>query len=115
VPKIRIQTSIALIVLAVGVPLAAILGIHMYMSTTARPLHQDLQSVPSVTHVSPSQEWTDAVVQGRQVVLGELTGQNLPGLSVAVGVGGELAWAEGFGWADLENLVPVAPQMRFRN
>ncbi len=52
--------------------------------------------------------------QGRQIVLAGLTGQNLPGLSVAVGVGGELVWAEGFGWADLDNRVPVAPQMRFR-
>jgi CubicO group peptidase (beta-lactamase class C family) len=40
--------------------------------------------------------------------------QNLPGLSVAVGAGSEILWAEGFGWADLEKRVPVAPQMRFR-
>ncbi len=113
-PKIRIQTLLALIVLAVGVPLVAILGVHTYMSTTATPLHPDLQSVPSVTHVSPSREWTDAVEQGRQIVRAGLTGQNLPGLSVAVGLGDEVVWAEGFGWADLENLVPVAPQMRFR-
>jgi CubicO group peptidase (beta-lactamase class C family) len=33
---------------------------------------------------------------------------------VAVGVGGDIVWAEGFGWADLENRVPVAPEMRFR-
>lgn len=113
-PKLRIQTLLALIALAVGVPLAVILGVHMYMSTTARPLHPDLQSVPSATHVSPSREWTDAVEQGRQIVRAGLTEQNLPGLSVAVGVGGELEWAEGFGWADLDNRVPVAPHMRFR-
>ena len=35
-------------------------------------------------------------------------------MSVAVGVGGDIVWAEGFGWADLENRVPVAPEMRFR-
>lgn len=40
--------------------------------------------------------------------------QNLPGLSVAVGAGGEIVWAEGFGWPDLERRVPVAPGMRFR-
>jgi serine beta-lactamase-like protein LACTB len=33
---------------------------------------------------------------------------------VAVGVGGDVVWAEGFGWADLEKRVPVAPNMRFR-
>jgi CubicO group peptidase (beta-lactamase class C family) len=114
VSKNRIPTLLALIVLAVGVLLAVILGLHTYMSTTATPLHPDLESVPSVMQVSPSREWTDAVEQGRQIVRAGLTEQNLPGLSVAVGVGGGLVWAEGFGWADLENLVPVAPHMRFR-
>ena len=33
---------------------------------------------------------------------------------MAVGAGGEIVWAEGFGWADLENKVPVAPDTRFR-
>jgi CubicO group peptidase (beta-lactamase class C family) len=54
------------------------------------------------------------VEQGRQVVRAGLTEQNLPGLSVAVGVGGDIVWAEGFGWGDLDNRVPVAPHMRFR-
>jgi CubicO group peptidase (beta-lactamase class C family) len=40
--------------------------------------------------------------------------QNLPALSVAVGIDGDLVWAEGFGWADLENRVPVTPDVRFR-
>src|SRR4030095_15557276 len=43
-----------------------------------------------------------------------LTEHSLPGLSVAVGAGGEIVWAEGFGWADLENRVKVAPETRFR-
>jgi CubicO group peptidase (beta-lactamase class C family) len=40
--------------------------------------------------------------------------QNLPGLSVAVGTGDGIVWAEGFGWADLDNQVPVSPDTRFR-
>jgi CubicO group peptidase (beta-lactamase class C family) len=54
------------------------------------------------------------VEQGRQVVRAGLIEQNLPGLSVAVGAGGGIVWAEGFGWADLENRVRVAPGLRFR-
>jgi CubicO group peptidase (beta-lactamase class C family) len=54
------------------------------------------------------------VEQGRQIVRAGLTEQNLPGISVAVAVGGDIVWAEGFGWADLENRVPVAPETRFR-
>jgi CubicO group peptidase (beta-lactamase class C family) len=94
--------------------LAAVLGIFAYMSVTATPLHPDPQNVPSVAQSAPSRKWADAVERGRQVMRTALTEQNLPGISVAVGVGGEMVWAEGFGWADLENRVPVAPDTRFR-
>jgi CubicO group peptidase (beta-lactamase class C family) len=114
VSKNRTETWLTLIVLAVGLLLAAILGLWGYMSATATPLHPDPQDVPSVTHSAPLPEWADAVEQGRQIVRAGLTEQNLPGLSVAVGVGGDIVWAEGFGWADLDNRVPVAPDMRFR-
>jgi serine beta-lactamase-like protein LACTB, mitochondrial len=110
----RIETWLALVVAAVGVLLAAIMGLFAYMSLTATPLHPDPQSLPSVTHSAPSEPWADAVERGRQIMREGLTEQNLTGLSVAVGVGGEIVWAEGFGWADLEDRVPVAPDTRFR-
>jgi CubicO group peptidase (beta-lactamase class C family) len=114
VSKNRTETWLALIVLAVGLLLAAIPGLWVYMSATATPLHPNPQDVPSVTGGTPVRQWADAVEQGRQIVRAGLTEQNLPGLSVAVGVGGDIVWAEGFGWADLENRVPVAPDMKFR-
>jgi CubicO group peptidase (beta-lactamase class C family) len=33
----------------------------------------------------------------------------VPGLSVAVAVGGRVVWAEGLGWANVEDSVPVTP------
>ncbi len=33
---------------------------------------------------------------------------------MAVGVGGDIVWAEGFGWADVAARVPVTPDKRFR-
>jgi CubicO group peptidase (beta-lactamase class C family) len=33
---------------------------------------------------------------------------------VAVGVDGDIVWAEGFDWADLDKRTPVAPEMLFR-
>ena len=39
--------------------------------------------------------------------------QNLPGVSVAVGAGGTVVWAEGFGWRDVETRTPVTPATRF--
>ena len=80
----------------------------------ATPLHPNPADVPSVRHAAPSPQWAGAVEQARQLARAGLVEQNLPGLSVAVGVGGDIVWAEGFGWADLEKRVPVAPDMRFR-
>jgi CubicO group peptidase (beta-lactamase class C family) len=110
----RTQTWLALIVLAVGGLLAAVLGLYLYVSATAEPLHPNPQGVPSVAHLAPSREWAGAVEQGRQIDRATLIEQNLPGLSVAVGAGGEIVWAEGFGWADLESRAPVTPDTRFR-
>ena len=110
----RIPIWLALIVGAIGLPLAAILGLWAYKSITTPILHPDPQQVRSVTHSNPSRKWTNAVERGRQIMRAGLTRQNLPGLSVAVGVEGDIVWAEGFGWADFENQVPVAPDTGFR-
>ena len=112
--KNRIPIWLALIVLGVGALLASIVGLFAYMSLTATPLHPDAQAVPSVTHASVPQKWADAVKQGREIVRAGLTAQNLPGVSVAVGVGGKIVWAEGFGWADLDSKAPITPATRLR-
>ena len=110
----RKETWLTAIGLALGVLFAAGLGLYSFLNMAATPLHPNPQDVPSVTQATPSQEWVGAVEQGRQLARANLVEQNLPGLSVAVGVGGDIVWAEGFGWADLENRVPVAPGTRFR-
>jgi serine beta-lactamase-like protein LACTB, mitochondrial len=110
----RKQFWLALIVGAIGLPFAAVLGLWAYKSVTTPILHPDPQHVRSVTHSDPSGKWTDAVGRGRQTMRAGLTEQNLPGLSVAVGVDGAIVWAEGFGWADLEKHLPVAPDTGFR-
>jgi serine beta-lactamase-like protein LACTB, mitochondrial len=112
--KRRIETWLYVIVVAVGLLLAAISGLWVFMRATATPLHPNPQDAPSVTHSARLPKWADAVEQGRQIVRAGLGEQNLPGLSVAVGAGGEIVWAEGFGWADLENRVKVTPDTRFR-
>jgi serine beta-lactamase-like protein LACTB, mitochondrial len=111
--KSRTETWVALIVVAIGLLPVAIAGLWAYMSTTATTLHPNPTDVQSVTRSPPSPKWTGAVEQGRQIIRAGLTEQNVPGLSVAVGVGDDIVWAEGFGWADLEDRVPVAPETRF--
>jgi CubicO group peptidase (beta-lactamase class C family) len=109
----RIETWLGLIVVAFGLLLAAIGGIWVFMSATATPLHPNAQEVASLTDATPLPRWDRAVEQGRHIVRSGLSEQNLPGVSVAVGVGGDIVWAEGFGWANLEGHAPVGPETRF--
>ncbi|MCC7031451.1 MAG: beta-lactamase family protein [Acidobacteria bacterium] len=110
----RTETWLALIVLGAGLLIMAVLGVWGYMSATATPLHPEAAAVASVTFSSPAPQWAGAVEQGRHIARSSLAEQNLPGISVAVGVGGKIVWAEGFGWASLEKRTPVAPDTRFR-
>src|SRR4029079_3874521 len=105
-----------LLLLAVPPVLIAVfvVGLFVFMSATATPLHPDAKGVSAVTQWSPPARWAATVDQARQRAGAALVERTLPGLSVAVGAGGELVWAEGFGWADLEKKVPVAPNTRFR-
>jgi CubicO group peptidase (beta-lactamase class C family) len=90
------------------------MGLFVYNSAMATPLHPNPQDVTSIVSADPLRQWDDAVQQARQIVRATLSEQNLPGLSVAVAAGGDIVWAEGFGWADLEKREPVAPETRFR-
>jgi CubicO group peptidase (beta-lactamase class C family) len=112
--KIRLQTWLLLLVLGVGGVITAILGLFAFVMITAETWHPDPQKVPSDTQAAPPAKWADAVDQARQTVRANVAEQNLPGLSVAVGIGGDIVWAEGFGWADLDARLPPTPRMKFR-
>lgn len=111
--KNRTETWFTLVAVAVGLPIAVVAALVAF-ATSIKPLHPSPQGVASVMHSAPLPRWAGAVEQGQQLVRASLTEQNLPGVSVAVGVGGDIVWAEGFGWANLERRIPVDPRMRFR-
>jgi serine beta-lactamase-like protein LACTB len=108
------QKALTLIGVGVFVVFLAGVGIYTFVMTVSTRLHPDPKDVPSVALSAPSPKWAAAVDQARLSARAGLVNQNLPGLSVAVGIDGEIVWAEGFGWADMEKRVPVAPGMRFR-
>ncbi len=59
-------------------------------------------------------EYAQAVAQARTLAQQWLTERGWPGVSLAVGVNGEIVWSEGFGYADIENRVAVWPETKFR-
>jgi serine beta-lactamase-like protein LACTB, mitochondrial len=111
--RTRTETWLAVIVGAAGLVLMGMIGLWAYISLTSKPLHANPRDIPSVAQ-APVPQWAAAVQQGQAIVRAHLTDRNLPGLSVAVAAGGDLVWAEGFGWADLDRRTKVEPRTRFR-
>lgn len=108
------ETWLTLMVAGAGLVVLGVAGLWVYVSATAPTLHPNAQDVTSVASATPERRWAGAIEQARPIVRAALAEQNLPGLSVAVAAGGDIVWAEGFGWANLENQVPVSPETRFR-
>jgi serine beta-lactamase-like protein LACTB len=111
--KGRIPAWLIFVLASVGL-LLLIPGLWVYVSLTATPLYPKPENVPAVMQSAPLPKWAGAVDNAQQIVRASVAGQNLPGLSVAVGIDGDLVWAEGFGYADIKTSVPVTPNHRFR-
>ena len=56
----------------------------------------------------------ETVAEARRMVHQDYHEKGYPGIAIAVAVGGEMVWSEGFGHADLEHRVPVWPTTKFR-
>ena len=112
--KSRIPTWVSLILLGVGLLVVGIPGLFVYMRVTATKVHRDSQNIPSVMESPPLAKWAGAAEQSRQILRASMSENNLAGLSVAVGIDGEIVWAEGLGFADIESRFPVTPHHRFR-
>jgi serine beta-lactamase-like protein LACTB len=79
-----------------------------------KPVHENADAVPSTAAAEPSERYAGPVAESRRLARALAAGDDLPGLSVAVAVDGEIVWAEGFGWAEVESRTPVTPLTRFR-
>jgi hypothetical protein len=99
--------------LAVGLVVAALAASLTHGVVVTAPLFPLSQEVPSVVDPTPSPRYAAAVERARKVVRAAVLEQNLPGVSVAVGAGGTVVWAEGFGWRDIVTRARVTPDTRF--
>ena len=88
-PSRRGQTLLALVVLAIGGVIAAVLGLFAYIAATATPLHPDPQQVSSVARSEPSSEWAAAVARSRELIRAGIIEQNLPGSKAHVQTDGQ--------------------------
>jgi CubicO group peptidase (beta-lactamase class C family) len=105
----RAETVLALLFAAV---ITIVGGAALYFASTMT-VHPDPAAVPSTPGVH-AERYSTAVDESRRLARALLLEGNLPGLSVAAARDGELVWSEGFGWADLEDRIPVTPRTQFR-
>jgi hypothetical protein len=109
----RLPTWAARTALAVGVLMAAFAAVVTHAVAVTAPLFAQPQDVPSVIDSAPTPQYAAAVERARAFVRAAVLEQNLPGVSVAVGAGDTIVWAEGFGWRDVDARTPVTPNTRF--
>lgn len=60
-------------------------------------------------------QYAGTTEEAREIIRAFMDDYGIPGLSVALGRNGTIIWSEGFGYADIENRVPVTPLTRFRS
>ena len=118
----RLPVWAASTALAVGVVITAFAAFVTHGAVATALLFAQSQEVPSVIDSAPSPQHAAAVERAREAVRAAMLEQNLPGVSVAVGIGspsgalakeGTVVWAEGFGWRDVVTRTPVTPRTRF--
>ena len=112
----RLPTWAGRTAVAVGALIAAFAAFLIHSIKIEAPLFAQAPGVPSVSASAPSPQLAAAVDRARPMVRAAIVEQNLPGLSIAVGIGGgpgNIVWAEGFGWRDVVTHTPVTPDTRF--
>lgn len=93
----RVLATFVFLTLAVAAPVAV-----AQPATTATP--------------QPSQNGLTSELRARieERISKAMTERGIPGLLLAIGINGELAWTAGFGFADVENSVPASPDTVYR-
>src|SRR3954469_22815398 len=109
----RLPAWAARTALTVGVLIAAFAAFVTHAVAVAGPLFAQPQEVPSVSESAPAPQYAAAVERARKLGRAAVLEQNLPGVSIAVGTGAGIVWAEGFGWRDVVTETPVTPATRF--
>ena len=97
-----------------GVVLLVLAAGAVKFVSTPVVVHENAASVPSTVSAAPTDRYAAAVEDSKRLARALVVDGNLPGLSVAVAVDGEIVWAEGFGWSDVEKSAPLTPITRFR-
>jgi serine beta-lactamase-like protein LACTB len=88
--------------------------VWIYAAIAAASSTGSLQAQATLAEAQAPARYAHAIEFARTLVTTVMEESGTPGMSVAVGVDGVIVWAEGFGYADVENRVPVWEETKFR-
>lgn len=88
------------------------LKIYIVIFTFLFPL--PLIAEPVSCSLVKSGDFSGAIQKSRKLVQDYMEEKQVVGLSIAISICDQLIWSEGFGYADLENNVPVTTETKFR-
>ena len=85
-----------------------------FLATVLILLPSTLNAQSALAEAQAPARYGPAIELARTLIEAVMEASGTPGMSVAVGVDGEIVWAEGFGYADAENRVAVWEETKFR-
>ncbi len=91
--------------------IAVLLILVLGVSASAPAVHAQ---EGAITYAPTGTRYDAAIDVARDSIEALMVEQQVPGLTAAVLVDGQIVWSEGFGWADVENNVPVTPLTKMR-
>jgi hypothetical protein len=117
----RLPTWAARTTLGLGLLAAVGASVLIHTVTVAAPVFGQPGNLPSMVDTAPPPQYATSVEHARELVRAAVLDQNLPGLSVAVGLrstasangNGTIVWAEGFGWRDVDTQTAATANTRF--
>ena len=86
----------------------------MLLCLSLTPVELIAQRTTVYAEAPAPDRYAEAIDFARAVMTAIMEQSGTPGMSVAVGIGGEIVWSEGFGYADVENRTPVWEETKFR-
>ena len=96
-------------------PLAVLLiAVLLGHSVGVQPVYAQADIDTEVTFAPTGTRYDAAIVTARDSLEALMDSEQIPGLTAAVLVDGQIIWSEGFGWADVENRIPVTPLTKMR-
>src|SRR5262245_31506132 len=96
--------------LALGAPWPVSTGSAQAPASPRAPASPQAPAAPASPQAAPE----SAAVKTARAAAQDVLSRGVPGFAAAVAVNGKIVWSEGFGYADLEEHVPVRPTTKFR-